>query len=159
MVTHSRPQEKLKYRSLFLTGPGKSIQHTSGRGWGWGEGGGEEHTKESKHCVNREAGPKHMPLLRFRVGVLWVSQTGAWLVHLNIREGFWEAHGSLLYRAHKAEVLEGRGNCWRSYINITIAVIYVCCGSAGCYLWVCTCMRGLVSVEGSCRLLTKLKEC
>ena len=68
---NNRPQEKLKWRSLLLTGPGGSTRHTSRGPMG-----------RSRRRADRDRQDLgHVPLLGSMGRVLWSSWTEARLVH------------------------------------------------------------------------------
>lgn len=67
---NKRPQEKLKYRSLLLTGPGGSTQQAS-----------RAHPGSWRQTERQNLGP--MPLLGSVGRVLWGSRVKAWSVNSN----------------------------------------------------------------------------
>lgn len=129
----------------------KSPQHTSG---GTQRGQGRMQTET-------EAGPRSRTLLRFMGRVLWDSQTRARLVNWNQESGVLVSpmgvlsKGCMRQRHWKAE--ETIGKSWK-YYSIRDLRLLVTLQAA-----VCIVMRGLVSIQGTWRLLGqrkwKLRQC
>lgn len=57
---------------------------------------------QSRVQTDGEAGPGHIPLLRFMGGVLWGSWARARLVNSSQERGFGKTHRSFMYRVHEA---------------------------------------------------------